>query len=103
MSIDIERAQRETMRWRVLKVLDAGRPNPLSETILLGVLNDAKFPVTLVALRRELDYLENRRLVEISGRNTALWSAELTHYGVDLVEYAIDCHPGIARPPQQQA
>jgi hypothetical protein len=98
MSTDLERLQREAMRWRVLKILDAGRPEALSETIVLGALSGAKFQTTLVALRRELDYLENRRLVEITGRDGATWYAELTHYGVDLVEYAIPCHPGIARP-----
>lgn len=99
MNAEIERAQRETMRWRVLKILDAGRPVAMSESIVLTALSDAKFQVTLVALRRELDYLENRKLIEITGRDTSTWSAELTHYGVDLVEYAIPCNPGIARPP----
>ncbi|HSX60253.1 MAG TPA: hypothetical protein VLF18_08650 [Tahibacter sp.] len=101
MSTELERLHREAMRWRVLKILDAGRPDALSETIVLGALSGAKFQVTLFALRRELDYLEDRKLVQITGRGGSEWFAELTHYGVDLVEYAIECYPGIARPPQQ--
>jgi hypothetical protein len=98
MSIDLERAQREEIRWRILKVLDAGRPLPVSESLILRTLQDVSLPVTAAVLRRELDYLEDRKLVTIASRTGPVWSAELTHYGVDLVEYTIDCFPGIARP-----
>lgn len=96
--IDLEKAQREQVRWRILKALDAGRPSPVSEVVILQVIQDASLPITPHALRRELDYLENRQLVVISGRQSPVWSAELTHYGVDLVEYTVECLPGIARP-----
>lgn len=98
--VDIEKAQREQIRWRILKVLDAGRPMPVSEVVILQVLQDSSLPVTPHGLRRELDYLENRKLVEITHRDRPVWSAELTHYGVDLVEYTIPCLPGINRPNQ---
>lgn len=96
--IDLEKAQREQTRWRILKVLDAGRPLPVSEIVILQVLQDAALPITPSALRRELDYLADRRLVELSGLGSPVWSADLTRYGVDVVEYTIDCLPGIARP-----
>ena len=96
--IDIEKAQREQLRWRILKVLDAGRPMPVSEMVILQVMQDSALPVTPSGLRRELDYLEDRRLVVLTGRNGPVWSGELTHYGVDLVEYSVECFPGIARP-----
>lgn len=96
--IDLEKAQREQTRWRILKVLDAGRPLPVSEVVILQVLQDAALPITPSALRRELDYLEDRKLVILSGRDSPVWSGELTHYGVDVVEYTIECLPGIARP-----
>lgn len=96
--IDLEKAQREQVRWRILKVLDAGRPAAVSEVVVLQVMQDSSLPVTPHGLRRELDYLEDRKLVTISGRDTPVWSAELTHYGVDIVEYTVDCFPGIARP-----
>lgn len=96
--IDLEKAQREQVRWRILKVLDAGRPLPVSEVIVLQVMQDAALHLTPHGLRRELDYLEVRKLVNIDGRQSPVWSAELTRFGVDVVEYTVDCLPGIARP-----
>lgn len=96
--IDIEKARREETRWRILKVLDAGRPLSMPETLILRTLHDVSMPVTPHALRRELDYLEDRKLVTITGKDGPTWQAELTHYGVDIVEYTTECFPGIARP-----
>lgn len=96
--IDLEKAHREEIRWRILKVLDAGRPLPVPETLILTTLHDVSMPVSPHGLRRELDYLEDRKLVTIVGRNSPTWIAELAHYGVDIVEYTTECFPGIARP-----
>lgn len=96
--IDLEKANREVARWRILKALDAGRPLPMAEALVLQVLQDSALQMTPHALRRELDYLEDRKLVTITARQSPMWQAELTHYGVDLVEYTVDCFPGIARP-----
>jgi len=99
--IDLEKAQREQTRWRILKVLDAGRPLPVSEVVILQVLQDTALPITVSMLRRELDYLEDRKLVILHGRTKSpVWAAELTHFGVDIVEYTVDCFAGIARPPK---
>lgn len=95
--IDMLRAQREETRWRILRALDAGRPNPVSETIVLRVLQDIKLSVTVSGLRRELDYLEERGLIKLD-RDDPTWSADLTRLGVDLVEFTVPCDPGIARP-----
>lgn len=97
-SVDMEKATREQVRWRILKALDAGRPLPVSELIVMDVLQDSSLPVTPHGLRRELDYLEDRKLITISNKTRPVWNAELTHYGVDLVEYTVECFPGIARP-----
>jgi len=94
----MEKAQREEARWRILRALDAGRPRPVSETILLRTLQDIELPITPHGLRRELDYLRDRSLISIHGEETSTWTAELTRYGVDVVEYTINCEPGIARP-----
>lgn len=99
--IDLARAQREAARWRILRILDSGRPMPVSEIIVLRALNDASLRLSPAELRRELDYLENRKLVELIGKDREpVWSAELTGLGVDVVEYTVDCKPGIARPPK---
>lgn len=96
--IDLEKHRREEIRWRVLKVLDAGRPQPVPETLVLMTLQDVSLPVSPHSLRRELAYLEDRKLVRLGERDTPTWTADLTRYGVDVVEYSVDCLPGIARP-----
>jgi hypothetical protein len=96
----LEKAKREVARWRILKVLDAGRPGRVNEQLILLALNDAEVALTQTELRRELDYLRDRKLVTVHGEQTPTWTAELTHYGVDLVEYTVDVFPGIARPPR---
>lgn len=97
---DLDKARRETNRWLILQCLDVSRPIGAGESLLITALQDT-VPLTAQELRRELDYLEGRHLVELSGRNTApQWHAKLTRHGVDLVEYTTDCEPGIARPPK---
>ena len=96
--MDLEKTQRETLRWRILQTLDVGRPYPVSEDVLTTTVSGDDMPITQRELRRELDYLEDRKLLSIKGKDTAIWSAELTHYGVDVVEYTVECFPGIARP-----
>lgn len=96
--IDLETAMREEARWRILRCLDAGRPLPVSETIIYRVLGDINLQITPHGVRRELDYLEERELIRVSDKETPTWSAELTRTGIDVVEYTVPCDPGIARP-----
>ena len=100
MSDELTREQREEARWRILRALDAGRPVPVTETILWRALHDLRLPISMSGIRRELDYLEHRQLVRIEDRTAEVWTAELTWHGVDLVEYAVPCASGIARPPR---
>lgn len=99
-SVDIERAQREEARWRILKTLDAGRPRPVPETLILRCIQDIKLPMTPYGMRRELDYLEERELIRIGDKEESVWTAELTRTGIDVVEYTVKCDAGIARPPK---
>jgi len=98
--MDIERHLKETLRWRILQALDAGRPYAISEDVILTAVSGDDMPITHRDLRREMDYLEDRKLLKVNGKGTARWTAELTHYGVDVVEYTVECFPGIARPPK---
>lgn len=98
MDVDVEKLQREEVRWRILQALNAGRPTPLREQFILRVVNDIDLPVSPTGLRRELDYLEERELLRIHDRKTAMWKCELTRTGIDVVEYTVECDPGIARP-----
>ena len=51
-----------------------------------------------IEVRRELDYLGDRKLVELRKDPAGPWWGGLTRYGTDLAEYTVDCDPGIARP-----
>lgn len=94
----LDKQRREVLRWRILQTLNIGRPYPVSEDILYQTVAGADMPVTQHDVRKELDYLRIRDLLTVHGQGSPQWSAELTRYGVDLAEYAIDCEPGIARP-----
>lgn len=94
----LEQKQREEARWRILRVLDAGRPLPVSESIILRVLNDVRLPIGPAAVRRELDYLRALGLTEIEDGDEDTWFARLTAAGVNTVEYTVAAPTGIARP-----
>lgn len=96
--LDLEQKQKEEARWRILRVLDAGRPIAVSENIIWRVLHDIKLPLSMTGVRRELDYLRNLSLADLEGEEGATWYAKLTAHGVDVVEYTVDAPPGIARP-----
>lgn len=98
LKIDQAKVRRETMRWTILLILNNARPIGAYEDLVLATVR-AMFPDTTdVELRRELDYLNDRKLVDITKEPSGRWFAELTRYGVDIAEYTVDCEPGIARP-----
>ena len=96
--IDLEQRQREEARWRILRVVDAGRPIAVTEQIIWRVLTDIKISFSLNQLRRELAYLRDLTLIEIEGEGSENWFAKLTAVGVDVVEYTVQAPAGIARP-----
>ncbi|ENV33934.1 hypothetical protein [Acinetobacter gerneri] len=96
--IDLAKARRESMRWQLLNALNKARPIGALDTLLLSVMQ-AIFPdCTVKELHSELEYLQDRKLVDVSKQPDGHWNSKLTHYGVDIVEYTIDCQAGIARP-----
>jgi predicted ArsR family transcriptional regulator len=94
---DMDKARRETNRWLILQCLDSARPLGAGEVLLMSALADVT-RLTQMELRRELDYLQERELVEITGQQSPQWHAKLTRHGVDVVEYTVEVKPGIARP-----
>lgn len=96
--IDLEQKQREEARWRMLRVVDAGRPIAVSEQIIWRVLADVKLALSLNAIRRELSYLRDLGLLELEGEDAETWFARLTASGVDVVEYNHPSPTGVARP-----
>ena len=97
-TIDMDRARREQIRWLAMVAVNAGRPFPVAEALMLGAIQGVPVQCTALELRRELDYLEDRKLLGLNRLEGAPWTAELTRHGVDFVEYTIDAEPGIARP-----
>ena len=98
MSIDMEKVRREQVRWVLLLALNNARPMGAAEAMLLTVVQSVYPDATALEIRRELSYLEGRRLVKIERSPSGPWRADLTRLGVDIAEYTIDCEPGIARP-----
>jgi hypothetical protein len=96
--MDLQQRQREEARWRILRVVDAGRPIPVTEQIIWRVLTDIKLSFSLNQLRRELSYLRDLTLLELEGEGGENWFAKLTAVGVDVVEYTADSPAGVARP-----
>ena len=96
--LDLEQRQREEARWRILRVVDAGRPVAVCEQIVWRVLTDIKLSLSLNQVRRELTYLQDLGLLELDGEDSDIWFARLTAPGVDVVEYTAKAPAGIARP-----
>lgn len=94
----METIRRRQLRWLMLLVLDRARPYGLHESVLTGAAQDQFHDATPLEVRRTLDYLEDRRLVVISRSPSGPWSADITSHGTDIVEYEVECEPGIARP-----
>lgn len=96
--IDHARAEREYLRWVILLALWHARPYGTTEGVILGACRDIPLRVTADEVRRELDSLAKRGLVDVE--RGALWSATLTAAGEDVVDYRADAPAGIARPPR---
>lgn len=96
--IDMEKVRREQMRWVLLLGLNNASPEGAYEEVLLAIVQALHPDASKLEVRKHLDYLENRRLVELRKEPNGRWWADLTRYGSDVVEYTVDCEPGIARP-----
>lgn len=96
--IDLERARREELRWMILRALYAAQPIGTTEIIVMKAMEPVVPDVTMSEIRRELDYLAERDLVKVVSCDMPVWFAKINRRGIDIVEYTVDCHPGIARP-----
>ena len=96
--VDHAKVRRESMRWNLINTLNKARPYTSNEQFLLEVMRAIYPDATALEIRRELDYLADRDLVDLNKQPSGAWFGDLTRYGVDIAEYTIDCEPGIARP-----
>lgn len=95
----LELARIKMIRYRILKVLDVGRPYPVGDGLLVDVLVDADLNVTQLETRRALQYLCDKGYVEIKDQNTH-WEARLLPKGVDYIENPHIKDDGISRPAE---
>ena len=93
-----EKYRREGMRWHLINTLNKARPYTSSEVFLLDVMRGIYPDVTTLELRQQLEYLQDRHLIELTKQPSGMWFADLNRLGVDVAEYTIDCQAGIARP-----
>ena len=98
MNIDTASIRRENLRWLILLTLNNARPVGAYEGPILSVAQSEYPDATPLELRRELDYLRGRQLINLNKEPSGRWFADLTRYGIDIAEYTVDCEPGIARP-----
>lgn len=98
--IDADKQRREFMRWVLLLSLYNGRPYGAQEMVMLSIVQGVYADATKQEVRVNLDYIADRRLIDLKKHPDGRWEAELNNHGVDMVEYTIDCYPGIARPPK---
>lgn len=96
--IDGGKVRREHLRWLLLLAIYNARPTELVEGVILATAQAMYQDATPIEIRRELDYLSDRKLVDLRKDPAGPWWTNLTRYGTDIVEYTVDCQPGIARP-----
>ena len=61
----MEKARREGMRWYLLNTLHKAMPYTTSEQFLLDVMRGIYPNVNALEVRQQLEYLADRKLVEI--------------------------------------
>lgn len=96
--IDQAKVRRESLRWYLLLALYNARPEEVVEDIIQATMRSIYPDVTPLEVRKELDYLADRELVQLRKEPSGRWWGDLTRVGVDVVEYTVECDPGIARP-----
>jgi hypothetical protein len=101
--IDNEKVRRESMRWLVMLTLYNASPLGAYEELVLATVQAMYPDATALEVRRNLDYLASRALVNLTKHPSGRWFADLSRDGTDVAEYTVDCDPGIARPPKYWA
>lgn len=99
MKLELNRSR--LRRLRILQQLHMAYPEPLSGQVLLTLLRDDPDLIpNLSRVRRSLQYLHDRNLVELINRDEKLWMARLTPRGVDYLEGPEPGVAGVAHPSE---
>lgn len=90
----------ESGRWELLRVMNVAGHLGATETMMFHTLVAMWPDINRDWIRNQLDYLENRKLIELEKHELKDWRAKLSRHGWDITSYVVDCEPGIARPPK---
>ena len=94
---NLEQAKRRMVRYRILMILDAGRPIPVGEGLINETLSDADLGASPKDIRKALQYLCDKKFIDIQ-KMPGHWDARLLPVGVDYLENPNIQEIGIARP-----
>lgn len=92
-----EAARRRNIRYRILAVADTARDTGVDEPLMIQVLNDLEFDVTIAELRKEAAFVEGKKFLTISKENGVQYY-KITSLGVELIEGDIECPKSINHP-----
>lgn len=98
MNVDLEKAEREAVRWYTLRAVEAGRPVAVSEDTIRNALSDAGHGITPAQVRKEMMFLSDAGLLVLEAVERPVWRARLTAFGVNVVEYDAPAPVGVGRP-----
>ena len=89
--IDINAVNAKSMRYHILKLLHMSNSikAPNTERCLVLGLQGIGWPATSHDVRRQLEYLKARNLVEITNQDKEIWSANILPDGVDILEGSV--------------
>ena len=93
----MERLPPEKMRLRILRILEAGRSQPVRDGLILQVLYERQLGVTLQSIRGHLDWLRSQNLITLERRGGD-WQAQIAELGIAVITSAIEPPDGLADP-----
>lgn len=100
-SNELERKRLRLRRLRILQVLQMNRPDPVGDGMLNSVLqDDTDLAFTKPTVRKAVEYLSGRGLVEVLSKENDRWMIKLTPNGIDYVDGFGDDIEGVARPQE---
>nr|VFK67720.1 MAG: hypothetical protein BECKUNK1418G_GA0071005_115912 [Candidatus Kentron sp. UNK]VFK73052.1 MAG: hypothetical protein BECKUNK1418H_GA0071006_115912 [Candidatus Kentron sp. UNK] len=98
MPVDHDRIRRESNRWNCLLTLKNAQPLGVWEELILDTLRAITPDITKKEVREIMDYLQEQGYVRLKKKPHGRWHGKLTANGLHLLDYDIDCPPGISRP-----
>lgn len=99
--IDVEAQRNRLRRLRLLQTLSMNRPHPMGDGLIRQALKaDIDLAFTQSSIRKGLEYLQGRSLVEFVTQTEDVWVAKITPDGIDYLEGHGADIAGVARPSE---